>query len=123
MLSVQRKACPVDYSKCNQTVTVYHQDGDAYTRTVHNNAFFDFKKNHNIDKTGSKETNSFLLVVPCAVQCVFTGDKVLLGVGGDVADRNAWAKLLPATTPGLVVVKYVDPKYWNGAMCHVEAGG
>lgn len=25
--------------------------------------------------------------------------------------------------PGLVVVKYVDPKYWGGKLVHVEAGG
>jgi len=119
-----RNRPPVDYSMCNQTVTVYHWDGKtAYTRTVITNAFLDFKKTQNVDKTGSKEANSFLLVIPCAAQGIFVGDKVLLGEGPECAAREAWAALVPSATPGLVVVKYVDPKYWNGVMCHVEAGG
>lgn len=122
MLSVQNRS-PVDYSKCNQTVTIYHKDGGTYTSIVISNAFLDFKKNQNVDKTGSREANSFLLVIPCSSQCVFVGDKVLLGVGPEVATREAWSELIPSTTAGLAVVKYVDPKYWRGAMCHVEAGG
>ncbi len=123
MLSV-RKRPPVDYSKCDQTVTVYHWDGkETYTRTIHERAFLDFRKNQTVDKTGSKEVNAFLLVIPCAVQGVFVGDKVLLGVGPVVSTRDAWAALIPAKVPGLVIVKYVDPKYWKGRMVHLEAGG
>ena len=47
----------------------------------HTPAFLDFKKTQNVDKTGSKEANSFLLVIPCSEQGVFVGDKVLLGSG------------------------------------------
>lgn len=115
---------PVDYSKCNQTVTVYHWDGDkTYTRTVIDRAFLDFKKTQNVDKTGSREASSFLLVIPCDAQPVFAGDKVLLGERPEAATREAWAALIPAKVPGLVVVQYVDPKYWQGRMVHVEAGG
>lgn len=120
MLNVRRRP-PVDYSKCNQTVTIYHQDG--FTRTVVEHAFLDFRKTRNVEKTGSSEANTFLLVIPCAVQGVFVGDKVLLGIGPQVATREAWAALIPSKVPGLVVVKYVDPKYWNGQLVHVEAGG
>ncbi len=125
MLSVRKKdGPPVDYSKCNQTVTVYHWDGkDAYTRTVISRAFLDFKKTVNVDKTGSREANSFLLVIPCKVQAVFVGDKVLLGEGPEVDNREAWAALIPARVLGLAVVSYADPKYWNGRLVHVEAGG
>ena len=122
MLAVRRKN-PVDYRLCNQTVTVYHKDGEAYTRTVHKNAFLDFRKNQTVDKTGSKETNSFLLVIPGDTQMVYVGDKVLLGEGPEVTTREAWAQLIPSTTENLVVVKYVDPKYWGTQMVHVEAGG
>lgn len=122
MLSV-RPQSPVDYSKCNQTVTIYHKDGETYTRTVTKRAFLDFRKTQNVDKTGSREVNSFLLVVPCAVQGVFVGDKVLLGVGEEIASREAWAALIPSRVPGLVIVQYVDPKYWQGRLVHVEAGG
>ena len=118
-----RKRAPVDYAKCNQTITVYHRNGDTITRTVYNRAFLDFKKTENVDKTGSREANSFLLVLPCSSQAVFIGDKVILGEGPEVISREAWAAFIPAKIHGLVVIGYVDPKYWNGEMVHVEAGG
>lgn len=122
MLSVRPRP-PVDYSKCNQTITIYHQEGSAYTTTVHKRAFLDFRKTRNVEKTGSSEVNSFLLVIPCDKQTVFVGDKVLLGEGAEVTTREAWAAFIPAKVPGLVVVKYVDPKYWAAKLVHVEAGG
>lgn len=120
---MRRNALPIDYRMCKQTVTVYHKDGDSYTRTVYEQTFMDFRKNQTMDKTGSKESNSFLLVIPGDSQMVFVGDKVMLGEGPEVSTREAWAALIPATTSGLVVVKYVDPKYWGTQMVHVEAGG
>ena len=121
---MMRKTCPIDYSRlCNQTVTVYHKDGDTIIRQVHRNAFLDFRKNQTVDKTGSKESNSFLLVLPGAVGAGFVGDKVLLGEGPEIATKEAWAAFVPVRVPGLVVVDYVDPKYWNGELVHTEAGG
>lgn len=122
MVPIKRR-CPVDYRLCNQTVTVYHQEGSAYKRTVYKNAFLDFRKTLTVDKTGSQEANSFLLVIPGATQTVFVGDKVILGEGPEIADSKAWAAFNPKEVPGLVVVKYVDTKYWNGEMVHTEAGG
>lgn len=119
MLSVQSRP-PVDYSKCNQTVTVYHQSGSTVTRTVYPNAFLDFRKNQNINKTGSAESNSFLLVIPGASVMLYGGDKAYLGTGPATV---TWADFIPTKVPGLVVIKYVDPKYWQGVQCHVEAGG
>lgn len=122
MLSV-RPNCPVNYQLCNQTVTVYHKDGDKYLRTVYNRAFLDFKKTQNVDKIGTHEVNSFLLVIPCDRQIIYPKDKVLLGTGPAIITREEWAAFIPAKVPGLVVVEYVDPKYWRGQMVHVEAGG
>ena len=96
---------------------------DRYTHTVYTNAFLDYKKVLNIDKTGSAETNSFLFVLPCNRQTMFPGDKVLLGIGEPVETREAWAALIPSKVPGLCVVKYVDLKYFNGQIVHLEAGG
>lgn len=132
------------YALCNQTVTVYHLTGAGAdfgcTRTVMP-AFLDWQKNRTLDKTGSKETNSFLLVLPSGWRGgpvwvppdEYTGaagtftlapqDKVQLGEGPEVTTREAWAALLPARTAGLVVVRQVDPKYWQGKVCHVEGGG
>ena len=120
----RRYSAPIDYSRlCNQTVTVYHKDGDKYTQKTHRQAFLDFRKNQTVDRTGSRESNSFLLVLPGDTQAVFVGDKVLLGDGPEIATRDAWAAFVPSKVPGLVVVDYVDPKYWNGQLVHTEAGG
>ena len=125
MATIKPRHSPVDYRLCDQTVTLYHWDGGTtYTRKViENGAFLDFKKTQNVDKTGSKEANTFLLVIPGPVVPVAVGDKVLAGVGPEIASREAWAAFIPAKVPGLVVVKYVDPKYWHGSIVHTEAGG
>lgn len=144
MLRVRNNPGP-DYCLCDQTVTIYHQMGAgenfSCARTVFPGAFLDFRKNQTVDKTGSRETNSFLLVLPSSVggrPCwvapdaykkapgTFTlspKDKVLLGEGPETTNREDWAALLPATVPGLVVVRDVDPKYFRGSVVHVEAGG
>ena len=116
---------PVDYRLCNQTVTVYHWDGaETYTRKViRKGAFLDFKKVQNVDKTGSKEANSFLLVIPGASVLVAVGDKVIIGEGPEVATREDWAAFVPAKYDGMGVIKYVDPKYWHASVVHTEAGG
>lgn len=125
MVNIRRRTSPVDYRLCNQTVTIYHWDGGAgYTRKViEKGAFLDFKKTQNVDKTGSTETNGFLLVIPCSKCPVAVGDKVFHGEGPEVATWEDWAAFIPSKVPGLVVVKYVDPKYWHDTLVHVEAGG
>ncbi len=120
---IRKPACPVNYSLCNQTVTVYRKVEDKYIRTVYDRAFLDHKKTQSVDKTGSKEANSFLLVIPGASQAVFVGDKVYDGIGPEIADREAWAAFIPTKVPGLVVVSYADVKKWNGSIVHTEAGG
>lgn len=114
---------PVDYSLCNQTVTVYHKDGEAITRTVYREAFLDFKKVRNVEKTGSREANGFLLVIPGEAVRLYPEDKVVHGVGPEVTTRDEWAAFIPVKVPGLVVIKYVDQKFWMGRQVHVEAGG
>lgn len=108
---------------CRQTVTVYHKEGEEYTRKVYSKAFLDHKKTQTVDKTGSKEANSFLLVIPDNSQTVFVGDKVYDGIGPEVRSREDWASLIPAKVPGLVVVSYADTKRWDGVIVHTEAGG
>ena len=120
-----RPRSPVDYRLCSQTVTIYHWDGkETYTRRViEKGAFLDWRKNHNVEKTGSTEASAFLLVIPCSEILVAVNDKVYDGEGPKVTTREAWAEFIPAKVPGLVVVKYVDPKYWKDRLVHVEAGG
>lgn len=122
MVSVHKK-CPVDYGLCNQTVTVYHKDGDNIMRTVYDRAFLEYKKGLNVDKTGSHEATSFLLVIPGPVQAVFVGDKVLHGAGREIATVDEWRRFIPANVPGLCVAQYVDLKFWDGKIIHTEASG
>ena len=119
------KSNPVRYDLCDQTVTVYHKtDGkEEYARKVYSCAFLDRKKTQSVDKTGSKDANSFLLVIPGNEQSVFVGDKVFEGVGPEITTSDEWRKFIPSTTPELVVVSYADPKRWNGIIVHTEAGG
>lgn len=124
MVSIKKRTSPVDYRLCNQTVTLYHWDGkDNYVRTVREDAFLDFKKVQNVEKTGSTEANTFLLVIPGASVPVAAGDKVFAGVGPEIASREDWAAFIPAKVDGLGVVKWVDPKFWRGSVVHTEAGG
>ena len=111
------------YYLCNQTVTVYREKDGAYIRTVYKRAFLDFRKNVNVDKAGSWETNSFLLIIPGHVQSVFVNDRVVLGEGPVIADAIQWKSFIPTNVPGLVVVKFADPKDMDGKLVHTEAGG
>ena len=122
-----RNANPIRYDVlCNQTVTVYRkEEGTAkFEKTVFEKAFLDFRKTVLTDRLGATESTSFLLVIPGRVQTVFPGDKVLLGCGPEIPSGDYWAKeFIPSKVDGLVVVKYADPKYWNGEIVHTEAGG
>lgn len=123
MLMRKQPLCPVDYSLCNQTVTVYHKDGDKYIRTVYERAFLDHRKTQTVDKTGSREANTFLLVIPGSQQTVFVDDKVYDGIGPDITTVEQWRDFVPVKVSGLVVVKYADCKKWGGTIVHTEAGG
>lgn len=120
---LRRPTCPVDYRFCTQTVTVYHKEQETITRTVYNRAFLDWKKTQTVDQTGSKEANSFLLVIPGSTQTVFVGDKVYDGIGPEIADNAAWRDFIPSKVPGVVVVSYADAKKWDNRIVHTEAGG
>lgn len=126
MVALKKRAGnPVEgaYALCDQAVTVYHRNGvDSIARAVYARAFLDERKNLNVDKTGSKEANGFLLVIPGDTAAVAVGDKVMRGEGPEVSTDAEWRELVPAKVGGLVVVKYVDVKRCDGIV-HTEAGG
>ncbi len=111
-----------NYMLCDLPVTVYRreQDGEV-THTVYPKAFLDSKKVQSVDKTGSADAMSFLLVIPGDAD-IQPGDKVIAGEG-DAIDTQAWASFIPSKVPGLVVVRWVDKKRFAGHICHTEAGG
>lgn len=115
-----------DYSLCTQVISVFHYEDDTVTKTVYEKAYLDFKKTLNVKKTGSTEANGFLLVIPGDSQACNVGDKVIVGENVSVPECDAaawWRSFIPSKVDGLVVVKYVDVKYWNGSIVHTEAGG
>lgn len=118
--------CLIPYDLCNDSVTVYHAEGDAVTRAYFERAYFDCKKTENVDRTGSSEANSFLLVIPGDAQACRVGDKVVRGEGPAVPQDGVmqwWRSFIPAKVDELVVVKYVDVKRFGGSIVHTEAGG
>ncbi|MBQ3045136.1 MAG: hypothetical protein IJD49_04205 [Clostridia bacterium] len=126
MVKIPKRKIPLSYAQCDQTVTVYRANFDgefSCTKTVYDKkAFLDFKKVVSVNKTGSKEAHSFLLVIKGNAD-LKPKDKVLPGVGEDILTREEWAEFIPSNRAGLVVIETVDPKYYNGEICHVEASG
>ena len=115
-----------DYSLCQQTVTVYHMEGGTVTRTVYPKAYLEHKRAESVSRTGSAETNTFLLVIPSDMQACHVGDKVFDGEGPEVPEHDAlswWRSLIPTKVDGLVVVRNVAVRRWAGNIVHTEAGG
>ena len=108
---------PLDYSLCNMTVTVYHREG--LTRQVVAQAHYEFTDQRHISGGIVEVTRGFHLVIPGDFPIV-PGDKVVLGEGPEI---TRWEDLLPETHATLGVVKSVQPKYYGGQVCHVEARG
>lgn len=123
MVAIKPFNSPLDYSLCDTPVTIYRLDGKDVERTEVEKAFLDFKKVESVDKTGSKDSASFLLVVPGSETTLRVGDKVMRGKGPEITTMDEWRSFIPSKVPGLAVVSYVDEKYFHGQMVHVEAGG
>ena len=114
-----------NYELCKHPVTIYHRTDDGVTRTVYEKAYLDFKKTENVERTGSSEVNTFLLVIPGDTVACEVGDKVFDGIGEEVTGDAAawWRDFIPTKHQGVCVVKFVDIKRWNGVIVHTEAGG
>lgn len=129
---------------CTQTITVYNahkQSGaPAYIRTVIRGASMDFKRQWQENKTGTSGSTSCLLVIPqgadgkmFVMPIAFSGavntytlsknDKVFLGEGPEISTVTKWGEFIPSKVDGLIVIASVDPKYFEGELVHVEAGG
>jgi hypothetical protein len=115
----------IDYSLCKQSVTVYHFENNEVTSTYFPIAKFEFTETQKVDKVGSSEEDTFLLVIPGNAIACSVGDKVLLGQGEQPSGDHAafWRSLIPAKVDNLGVVRKVHACYWNGEICHTEARG
>lgn len=114
-------AGPVDYSLCSQTVTVYSLRGDQVQRTVYEGAHLQLCDEVSHGDLGRQQERKFLLILPGEGVCLAPGDRVFDGVGPQItADR--WHGFIPPLVPGLGEIAYVRPYYWQGTLCHTEAG-
>ncbi len=112
--------CPLDYSLCNQTVTVYRLEGSTVQRQIIWQAQYQFEVQESCDREGKTRKTTCLLIIPGQAD-LRPGDRVYPGVGPIVTARD-WAGFLPVRIPGLSQIHYVKPRYWDGRVCHTEAG-
>ncbi len=113
-------SCPLDYSLCDRTVTLYRCRNGTVTRRVEHNAWYDYQTVQLTDELGNRQERQFQLIIPGNAD-LLPGDRVYDGVGPAVTQAQ-WADFLPVCTPGLSQVQYVKPCYWQGTVCHTEAG-
>lgn len=106
----------MDYSLCNQTVTVYSVRDGAVHRQVIENAFFSAEEGYS--QKDRAPVRNFLLIVPGPQVRVCVADRVFPGIGPKDID---WDTFLPANVPGLVEVGRTRHYRANGKICHVEA--
>ena len=111
--------CPIDYSLCKQTVTVYRKEKGKVQRMVVEGCYYVYEDVQLCDVQGKRMERRFLLIMPGACQRVFAGDRIYDGIG---PEHVAWQAFIPAAVPGLTEAAYVRPTWWGGDVCHVEAG-
>ena len=103
--------CPLDYSLCDQTVTVYRMENGQLQRQVVDSCYYVWQVGQETDALGTRQVTRFLLIMPGECLRVFPGDRIYDGVGPEIVNVT-----------GLSQVAYVRPTWWAGRVCHVEAG-
>lgn len=116
---------PGAYALCCQTVTVYHKAKETgeITQHTYEGVYFGRGKTQNTAKEGTREESSTLLIIPGDAAQIFPGDKVIEGEGTRIASAEDWARVIPSTTPGLVVIRSVHPVKYQDKIVHIEAEG
>lgn len=109
----------LDYSLCDQTVTVYRMENGQLQRQVIDGCHYAWEDVLSQELPGQRLDRRFLLIVPGNVQRVFPGDRIYHGVGPEEVD---WKVFLPVNVPALGEVQYARACWWGGDICHVEAG-
>ena len=107
-----RKNIPLDYSLCQDTVTVYHREG--LTRRVVSGVHFEDTARRNLDTGRVTEETGFLLIIPGGDR-LSPGDRVVLGEGPQI---TSWAD-----TAGFATVESVKHCRFRGQVCHTEVRG
>ena len=113
-------SCPLDYSLCDKTVTLYRLKAGTVIRQVVEKAWYSWHTEQVTDAMGTKQETKFSLILP-GQHTIFPGDRVYEGIG-PVITAEKWPEFIPVCVPGLAQVQYVKPCYWQGQLCHTEAG-
>ena len=112
---------PMDYSMCCQSVTVYRKTPTGILRMVLPDCFLQWQEEVSYGRLGRELERKFLLIQPGESQLVFPGDRVLEGVGPEIAETQ-WSAFVPELVTGLAEVAYAKVYHWQGTFCHTEAG-
>lgn len=108
----------MDYSLCDETVTLYRKEGERILRQVVENVRLIRQTATLTESCGKSKEKKFLLIIPgnCPLR---TGDRVFAGIGPEVTD---WAHFVPAMVEELFEISFVKPCFWDGELIHWEAG-
>lgn len=109
---------PFDYGLCDRTVTLYGLRNGEVIRKVAGNCHFSPEHCQQVELTGKSRLKKFLLIIPENLD-VMPGDRVYDGVGPKTVN---WTSFLPDIEPRVYEIGYVKPCFWNGELCHVQAG-
>ena len=110
---------PLDYSLCDQTVTVYRRNGEGIARYVVECCYFSRQTATSTEHYGKSRLKPFLLIIPGGDFPLQTGDRIFDGTGPETVD---WQAFVPAAVPELYEAAYVKPCRWEGEITHWEAG-
>lgn len=112
---------PVDYRALEQTVTVYRMADGQVSRREYGSAYLQMQTQAQWDAQGREEKRKFLLILPGEAVSLSPGDRVYDGIGPEVTAEQ-WSRFIPALVEGLGQIQYVKPYFWQGVLCHTEAG-
>ncbi len=111
--------CPLDYSLCRDTVTLYGLRGGRVRRQVVEKSMYRYRVSEVLDREGRRHQAKCLLIIPGYVD-LRPGDRVYAGVGPELT-ASEWAAFLPVQVPGLTQISTVTPYFFMGRLRHIEA--
>ena len=108
----------MDYSLCNEIVTIYRKTAGTICRQVVENARLIRQIATPTESYGKSMEKKFLLIIPGDFP-LRPGERVFAGIGPEVTD---WERFVPAAVEELYEISFVKPCYWDGEPVHWEAG-
>lgn len=108
----------MDYSLCDETVTVYRKTEGGILRWVKERARLIRQTSDTTENFGKSRLKKFLLIIPEDFPLQL-GDRVFAGIGPAVTD---WESFIPALVEDLFEISFVKPCYWDAELIHWEAG-